>query len=569
MDPQQLIFQAMQLHEDGDIEQANDIYEALLSHNNEHPELLFLSSSTSWMLGRPQAAYARLKKAIHIEADERYHSLLGNVCQSLGKYEEAIHQYTIAIEKGLEEADTYSNMGLALFEVGSIQEAKEAHQKAILLDETHMGAYYNLALLHLREQEYDIAQQYFLEAHNIEPSDVEVLNNLGNTFLHQGNIIEARRYYAQALASDQTYPDALYNMAISYEATHELAEAKYRLQALLERHPQNIRAMRKLADIMIAENDFYSAEQILQMATQIDPNHAESWSRLADTLLQQDQYGEALITIEKALEIHETAHSWIQLGIVQRELAMRKELAIATEDIAHSFRKALELEPTSGKAQYILDMIEGNTPDKAPIDYVENLFDFYAPKFEEHLVDVLHYQTPQKLADFLWEHTPKISNTNILDLGCGTGLMGPILKDNCAQIVGVDISPLMLAQAKEKNTYSALHKEDIFSFLSSHTHTYSFDLIVAADVLVYIGDLAPLFTLLMGVMKPQARFVFSVEECDEGFHLGQEARFLHSLSYIEASLPASLTLVSTKREALRKNSNLWVDGLLVMLQYNP
>ena len=92
LDLQHILSTAFQLHQEGRLEEADQIYEALLAKNNEEPELLFLSSMTSWMLGRHQAAYSRLKKAIHIDPDERYYVLLGNVCQSLKYFEEAVSQ---------------------------------------------------------------------------------------------------------------------------------------------------------------------------------------------------------------------------------------------------------------------------------------------------------------------------------------------------------------------------------------------------------------------------------------------------------------------------------------------
>jgi predicted TPR repeat methyltransferase/Tfp pilus assembly protein PilF len=567
MNAQELLSKAMDLHQEGEIEEADGIYEALLTKNNEHPELLFLSSSTSWMLGRPEASYGRLKKAIHIDPDHRYYALLGNVCQSLGEYEEAVRQYRFACTHGNTEADTHTNMGLALFELGQCKEAKKAHNQSLILDPEHLGACYNLALIFLFEKDYTKAQEYLIRAREIDPEDIEVLNNLGNTYLHQGQIQQARSLYAQALSHNQYYGEALYNMAMSYQSTGENIEVKRRLQMLLEIHPKHLRGMRTLADIMITDHDYYSAEQLLHMATQLAPSHVPTWSSLADTLVQQDQYSAAITVIEQTLALEETSYSWVQLGVVQKELQSQKELDISTEDIAHSFRRALELEPTSGKARYILDMIEGRTPDRAPLDYVENLFNFYAPKFEEHLVDILEYKTPQQLKDFLWESQTTREFPNILDLGCGTGLMGMLLHEHSKTLIGVDISSLMLQKAAEKKIYTTLHQDDIFAVFTHNMPRY--ELIVAADVLVYIGDLQPLFSLLPPQMTKGALFLFSIEECPEGFFLGPEARFLHSVSHIQESLPSSMSIISTKEAPLRKNNDTWVKGLLILIQYNP
>lgn len=564
LDMQQILSTAFQLQQEGKVEEADQIYETLLTKNDEEPELLFLSSMTSWMLGRHQAAYSRLKKAIHIDPDERYHVLLGNVCQSLKYFEEAVAQYRIALTKGNREADTHTNMGLALYELGQTEEAKKEHYLALDCEQDHLGAHYNLALLFLSEQKHEEAKNHFMQALEVAPQDVEVLNNLGNCHLHLGDIGTARSYYAQALAHEPYYIEAMYNMAMSYESSGEFIEVKRRLQKLLEIHPKHVRSLRTLADIMMKEHNYYGAEQVLSMVSQLAPNHPPTLSKIADCLIQQDEYSSAITVLEQTLTLEETAYTWIQLGVVQRELQNQKQLPISNEDIAYSFRQALRLDPDSGKAQYLLHMIEGVTPDRAPSDYVTNLFNFYAPKFEEHLVDILQYQTPQKLKEFLWEETETRTFAHILDLGCGTGLMGAIMHQHCEHLFGVDLSPLMIEKAEKKQVYTQLFQEDLFSI--STLNIPSVDLIIAADVLVYIGDLAPLFKISAHKITQGGYLLFSVEECAEGFSLGSEARFSHSLSHIQSALPSSMTIIATKRAPLRKNNDEWVEGLLVLAQ---
>ena len=566
LDMQHILSTAFQLHQEGRLEEADQIYETLLAKNNEEPELLFLSSMTSWMLGRHQAAYSRLKKAIHIDQDERYYVLLGNVCQSLKYFEEAVSQYRTAIKKGNNEAETHTNMGLALYELGQTKEAKKQHYTAIEYQWNHLGAHYNLALLFLSEQEYKQAHKHLLKAQEIAPQDIEVLNNLGNCYLHLGDISAARTFYAQALAQEPYYIEAMYNMAMSYEVSGNFIEVKQRLQKLLEIHPKHLRSLRTLADIMMKEHNYYGAEQVLSMASHISPNHPPTLSKIADCLIQQDEYSSAITVLEQTLALEETAYTWIQLGVVQRELQSQKTLPISNEDIAYSFHQALRLDPSSGKAQYLLNMIEGVTPDRAPSDYVTNLFNFYAPKFEEHLVDILAYQTPKKLKEFLWEETETRAFTNILDLGCGTGLMGVIMHQHCKNLFGVDLSPLMIQEAEKKEAYTQLFQEDLFSIPSLDIP--NIDLIIAADVFVYIGDLGPLFDILTHKITKNGYFLFSVEECTEGFKLGAEARFVHSLSHIQSSLHSSMKIVATKRAPLRKNNDEWVEGLLVLAQKN-
>ena len=138
------------------------------------------------------------------------------------------------------------------------------------------------------------------------------------------------------------------------------------------------------------------------------------------------------------------------------------------------------------------------------------------------------------------------------------------MHQHCEHLFGVDLSPLMIEKAEKKQVYTQLFQEDLFSI--STLNIPSVDLIIAADVLVYIGDLAPLFEISAHKITQGGYFLFSVEECAEGFSLGSEARFSHSLSHIQSALPSSMTIIATKRAPLRKNNDEWVEGLLVLAQ---
>ena len=121
----------------------------------------------------------------------------------------------------------------------------------------------------------------------------------------------------------------------------------------------------------------------------------------------------------------------------------------------------------------------------------------------------------------------------ILHLGCGTGLSGIEFKPLAKQLIGIDLSEKMIAHAKQKNIYDQLHVSDINAYLENHHENY--DLIIAADVFVYIGDLATVFKLCKRRLKDQGLFAFSVEK-EEGnhYHLQDTARFAHSEHYIQS-----------------------------------
>lgn len=167
----------------------------------------------------------------------------------------------------------------------------------------------------------------------------------------------------------------------------------------------------------------------------------------------------------------------------------------------------------------------GGGSEQPPAEYVRSLFDGYAATFDEHLVNKLGYATPQVLMRMACDvgderrtaaasSTPR-SNTRQLcvwqraaDLGCGTGLAGVYMRPRTVQLHGVDLSPGMVAQARarcsaedgSKPLYDELAVGDVVDWCTTRAG-HGYDLVVAADVLVYIGDLAPLFTAVTAMMR--------------------------------------------------------------------
>lgn len=194
----------------------------------------------------------------------------------------------------------------------------------------------------------------------------------------------------------------------------------------------------------------------------------------------------------------------------------------------------------------------------------------YAHNFDEHLVKTLGYRTPELLVAELRRAQPLQSGGEVIDLGCGTGLCGPLLRPLAGRLTGVDLSSLMLAKARELGLYDELVQGDIAAVLQGQPRR--FDIAVAADVFVYIGDLDAVFAATAAALRPTGLFAFSVEACpddDSGsdFVLGPKRRYAHSLAYLQRLAAAhGLVIESSTRSAIRKESEEAVDGLLVVMR---
>lgn len=568
--PEQLA-KAIELHKQGNLEAAEQIYEILLPQGGASAELLYIAGMAAWMLGKTRMAKERLEQALAQDSnDDRYLNLLGNVFQSLQEYEKSIEQYEKALT--IEDANvrTWTNMGVAQHELGMLEKARQSHQKALSIDPMDIGALYNAGRTALALKKYLEAETLLRSALEQDAEDSDTLNNLGNALLHQDKIKQARLFYAKAIAANSQNHHALYNLAMSYKKFGEYDEAKKRLQAILSVDPHNFDAIVALADIAIQVEDFYNAEQLYQIALRIQPQNHLCLTGLGFSLFKQEQYQSAIAAIEDGLkqmqdvEKESSAELWISLGIAYRGLYIDTHNPSMLRKAADAFQKAADLEPQNGKARYLMHAAAGTLPPRAPLDYLQNLFNAYAPRFDRHLSDVLNYKTPEKLHHFLQESASGRTYENILDLGCGTGLMAECLQSKGAQCTGVDISSKMLEEARKKNLYETLFAGDILQYLDETDQQY--DLVVAADVLVYFGDLSPIFQKISRVLKPKGFFLFSVEKQDTGLSLSLEARFQHSLSHIKQSLPNDMILAHSKEEGLRQNADDWVFGWLCLLQ---
>jgi predicted TPR repeat methyltransferase len=202
---------------------------------------------------------------------------------------------------------------------------------------------------------------------------------------------------------------------------------------------------------------------------------------------------------------------------------------------------------------------------------VRALFDGYAPKFDQHLTKSLSYRGPELIADAL-RRACSTRNRDYrfgltLDLGCGTGLMAHALDGLCSSIEGVDLSPGMLEKAEKTKLYDALHEGELVSFLAGRANAEA-DLVVAADVFVYMAALDAAFREAHRVLKREGLFAFTVQAHEgEGFILGNDARYAHSEAYVRnLAETVGFTVVIVERVSTREDRGVPVPGFLAVLQ---
>ncbi|WP_181706324.1 methyltransferase domain-containing protein [Chthonobacter rhizosphaerae] len=238
---------------------------------------------------------------------------------------------------------------------------------------------------------------------------------------------------------------------------------------------------------------------------------------------------------------------------------------------AEALKAALSADPDDlfGAALRLAALGRAPVPETPPEAYVRGLFDDYADRFETALVETLKYRVPWRLGSLLADRRPAGVTApafgRVLDLGCGTGLMGEVLRARCVHLEGVDLSPEMLERAAGKQVYDALAVGDVAAHLEASETPL--DLVTAADVFVYVGTLETVFAAVAARLAPDGLFAFSVEAADAGdVVLRDSLRYAHGEGYLRRLADeAGFVVLDLRRETLREDRSAPVEGFLVVL----
>jgi predicted TPR repeat methyltransferase len=203
--------------------------------------------------------------------------------------------------------------------------------------------------------------------------------------------------------------------------------------------------------------------------------------------------------------------------------------------------------------------------------YVRRLFDQHAPDFDTAL-ERLDYRGPQLLREAVRRVVEPLRFGSALDLGCGTGLAGAAFRPCVDWLVGVDLSPAMIAQARAKGLYDRLLARDMVRFLREEAAGQAqYHLVIAADVFVYLSDLAPVVAAVAAVLAPGGVFAFTVEAHGaDGVRLQPTLRYAHGVDHVRAAVAAAdLTCAELAPASTRTEKGVPVDGLVAVARREP
>ena len=485
--------------------------------------------------------------------------------------------------------------GLAFAESGNMDDAIDCFLRGLAINKSDANLHNNIANAYKKKQAFEHAISHYETAIRIDPSYAQAHNNLASLLAHQGDNYRALQHYRLAVHEAPDFTVAHYNLGLLLLKNQERFAAKTQFNNVITLNPNHMQAHFYLGALALDENAFDDAERAFQhvlgchsehvdalinlgviaikrnhgqqaieyftKALALDKDNVDAQNNLAATFIHHDRFENALIYYASLLEQEPTNPEYrynagvaeMALGHLQKAkthfetilIKQHRHFAALTnlaaiqvrlgdrQQAVTLLRYAHEANPDDSSCQFMLNALTGNAivPEACP-DYARNLFDNYAIYYDQHMQNTLHYTLPKHIARVLHQHL--LDNAPVahaLDLGCGTGLSGVVLRELSQHLTGVDLSSKMLSNANEKRLYDVLIEAELLAFLTQDVQSYH--LILASDVLPYLGELASLFQAVRARLTDQGLWVFSIEVSEQApWQLQDSARFSHHPDYI-------------------------------------
>lgn len=462
------------------------------------------------------------------------------------------------------DANAQHLLGIIYAKNRQIPSAIQCFEKAIRIDPQQAIFHNNISNAYKLMGNLQLAILHLHEALRLAPNNAESFNNLGSLYYTQGNIKQAIPQFEKAIRLNPNSWEAHYNLANCHIKLNQVLQAIEQYKSVITLKPQHDNAKLNLAMALVSIKDYDAALPYLEEAAKNNPQHSELQGHLATAYLEVGQSSNAIAQYNIALSMDPARAEWHHNLAVLYLRDQQQDLA------TKHFQKAIKLQPDNAIAQHMLASLNAApATDAPPTEYVASLFDQYAGYYNQHVVQDLKYAVPQLLRQAISKFiTPFTKPQQVLDLGCGTGLCGIYFRDLAKFSVGVDLSTEMLAQAKALGSYDALCCCNILETIPG-MNQQCFDLVLAADVLVYLGALEQLFALVITALKTNGLFAFSVEEQNNNanFVLQSTGRYAHSQQYISAIAKFYNMQIEMNQEITpRMQDNIAIPGRLYVLR---
>ena len=416
---------------------------------------------------------------------------------------------------------------VAAHQTGRQEETRQLCDEILNRDEHHAEARHLLGLVELSAGNFENAEQCFVQAILGAPKDARFHCNLGNALHRQGRHSEATDSYRRALRIDPRLADALVNLGNLLFDQEQWEQAEQQYHEAIRVAPNLPEAHYGLGVLLQAQKKNLRAYEAYLRATELAPMWGQAHNNLGRMHWQLARTEEAIASYLRASELIPDN------SLVHRNLGESYFLLMRWEDSRRHFARAAKLDPSQEMARNMVDRLANGAPTDLPEDYVRNTFDNYADWFETHLTGTLKYRAPELLrhaVDVVGCEIP--TPWKILDLGCGTGLCGAQFAPLASELIGSDLAPKMVEKCRNRNVYHELRTENLLDTLASFT--CEVDLVVAGDVIIYMGNVGDVMQAAASALKQGGLFAFSTEREDhqEDWTISN-GRYRHSDQWIQ------------------------------------
>ena len=557
-----LFTQAQEFQRGGQFEQALALYQQLTAKDPTHQDSLHCIGLLYAQTGAFEQALNYLRQADALKSDASIHNNLGNTYKLNNQTEEAIAQYLKAITLKPDYAQAHNNLANIYAHQNQYQQALHHYIKATHAAPDFTAAHFNLGLLLLKHHELEAAKTQFTNVLSLNPEAIEPMFYLGVLHLENNALTEAEHFFEEVLTQDKDHVQALTNLGVIALKNHQDQRAiNYFTHALaLDNEEQDAR--NNLAATFMHHDRFENALMHYDVLLKKNPDNSEYHYNSGVAQMALGHLNEALIHFEHLIQLNPYhAPTLNNMAAVYLKLEQK-------ETAKDYLERALKINPDDHISRHMLHALLGIKNGVHVPEYAHNLFNNYALYYEQHLQGALRYTVPTHIARTLHDlHVLEVHNT--LDVGCGTGLTGVVLRELSQHLIGIDIAEKMLVHADKKGIYDQLIHSEIIEFLR-HSEA-SFDLIVAADVLPYFGNLDEFFSLISAHLSNNSYFIFTTEQSNDcSWQLEPSARFSHTPHYIK-QLAEHCSLVLIHQEIIpgRLQDNLPVPIQLYTVKKEP
>jgi tetratricopeptide (TPR) repeat protein len=476
-------------------------YDRALAIRPNNPEALNNRGTALRDLKRFEDALASYDCALAIRPDyaEAFNNR-GNVLRDLKRFDDALVSYDRALAIQPDYADACSNRGTALQELGCYEEALASFDRVIALNPSNPTSYRDRGIVLHRLKRLGDAVASFEKAITLSTVYAQAYNNLGNVLAEQGKLDDAVARYEHALAITPDYFEAHAN----------------------------------LGNILKSQGAFDQAIAHYRRALVIMPRYVEAYLSLGDMFLEQGRLDDALQAAEAAGRLDdEPFFPHFSLGVLLARCNCH-------DDARRHLLRDLEHDPgdSQGARLILAGLGFDPMPQRASESHLRQLYGSRAGRWDRTNAT---YHGHELVTRAIIRLCPDPKWFDVLDAGCGTGLVGMMLRDIARRLDGVDLTPAMLERAKQSLVYDGLYEGDLVEFLSAHPAGY--DVIVSAATLIHFGDLEPVFAAVAASLRGKGLFVFTLFPNDDELGarevavaplggLGEGGCYIHSRSYV-------------------------------------